>query len=162
MLHGWKGKVRGRTWSDLARDAGVEYSWLRSVASDKMRKPDAGELRKLAAVTGLDYQKMLDATGQGGILVAQSDHMAALVDLVTLQTEELKRLWGVQSQTVAALAAVAESLTSLANELRAGREEAPEWALAALQLARSLGPVEPSGGAPSAPPVSSAPQRRRR
>lgn len=145
---GWKAEEVARR----LRDAGYEAKDSSYRVWESGRRPRAATVAALERMFGSPAPAATQPT----------DNMAALVGLVTLQTEELKRLWEVQSQTVAALTKVAESLTILATEMRSAREEAPEWALAALQLARSLGPVEPSDEAPSEPRVSAAPRRRRR
>ena len=73
--------------------------------------------------------------------------MATLIELVREQTSALRELWSV--------------LREVADEMRQARQEAPDWALAAMQAARAVGTTTPEDGASSTQRSSSTPRRGR-
>lgn len=102
-------------YRQVADGAGVEYSWLRSVATDKIKKPDARELRKVATFLGLDYREMLALTDQLGEAepVTASAAPDDLLAVVRQQTAHIDALTGAierQSQDIAALLALIDRL----------------------------------------------------
>ncbi len=123
MLHRWRAAQRGRTWAHLARVADVPESWLRSVASDKIRRPDAVELRRVAEATGLDYRELLDATGQTELVGLTSALDPVLRDLMEDQTRAIRESALAQTELARALGELASALLSEQHELARGQEE---------------------------------------
>lgn len=89
--------------SALAERTGLTRSWVGSLATDRMAKPNTTKMRRVADELGLDYREMLAVTNQLGALADAapagdggegSDLTAAireLVDEVRQARQEQKR-----------------------------------------------------------------------
>lgn len=92
------GRAKARlTQKALAQKAGVSHPWIRALETDRMRKPNAAWLRRVATELGLDYRELLALTDQLGALEPESTEpgggdLSAVVAAISSQTEVLRRI----------------------------------------------------------------------
>lgn len=131
-----KRKARDRRFNmrRLADEAGVGYSWLRSVATDNIKQPDARDLQKVAGALGLDYRELLALSDQLG-------EIEALPVAAPSSATDIARLAAAIEAQTAAINALAVALGRSAVDRPAWVDDAIAEVQDAVLGARLLGPT---------------------
>lgn len=123
-------RVRAKLTSrQLAEKAGVSHSWMRSVETGKIAKPDAAALVRVAGIIGLDGRELLALTDQLGAAEfvtppGDTDLAAAVREMAAAIREQTIAIRAgfvsIELQTSDRAAAITDMLSGIEARLRVG------------------------------------------